>query len=492
VHDAEQFPAPPHPPAPAAPIPGQRLPEHAELFAHRAPVELNDLPPMYLVPGTAPLPLPPVRRRRRGLAVGATMLLVVALVLGVAAVYVADRQGRAERAAAATTGPSARKTPSTPLEAANAALKDQAAALLRGDEQAWLAAVDPARSKLLTRYRSMFASLRALGIGHFAYRTFSNPADPAQGTVRVTADIEYCFSTDKCAGQKDGGVQSDDPPTLTQDLTLKQVQGRYVITEVTTKKSRARQQPTPWESDDLVFAQGSRVTLIAGRAERRHFAEVLPIAEKAARVNDRFAGLVGNPQQKYRIYLAGTKQWKSWYGGITDKWVVGYAMPLGESGSDVVLNMARVRESREVLATTLQHELGHVVTLGGAHRTGGRGDMWLEEGIAEYIGWYPKSATASWRRSAVHDALRGRDRPKSIAMRGLASDAGPTDSDAFYGLGHFASDCLARRYGQGALFTFVRLYLRENRDLDPASQEAFGQPFAAVDKVCVGWIRDRA
>ncbi len=539
MHDAEEVPAAPDPPAapPASPapsqratppgpwstppgpsipgpsipgpwsappgssIPGQRAPLPSEIFPSThplasafppAPVEVGDLPPLELVPGTAPLPLPPAPRRRgRGLLIGGALTLVAALAVGGGVVYAEQASlPLDERAAAAGPEPTAVRTPLTPAEAANAALKAQATALLGDDEQGWLAAVDPNQAKLRARYRSMFRSLRGLGVSHFVYRTSGDPVQAKTGTIDVTADVAYCFSTDKCPERKEN--ESDGPPAITQTLTFKKVGNQYLISKLTTRKSRDRQQPTPWESDELVFLSGARVTVAGNRSERKHFSQVLAAAEKAAIVNDRFAGLVGNPQRRYRVYVAGAKQWKTWYGGITDKWVIGYAMPLNDSGSDVVLNISAVRTDDEVLATTIQHELGHVVTLGGAYRTsGGTGDMWLEEGIAEYIGWYPKSATDSWRRSAVRSLLAGGKRPKSIAARAPADNANPGASDAFYGLGHFTADCLARKYGQGALFTFVRLYLRENRDLDPASREAFGKPFATVDKTCMAWIRDK-
>ena len=496
--------SPPGPPAPGpwgtppgSFVPGQRAPLPSELFPSThplppAPIEVGDLPPLSLVPGTAPLPLPPLPRRRgRGLLIGAALTLVAALAVGAGFVYV-NRASLPfnERAAAAGPEPTATQTPLTPAEAANAALKAQATALLDNSEQGWLAAVDPGQAKLRARYRSMFRSLRGLGVSHFVYETSVDPLDVKRGTIGVTADIAYCFSTDKCPQEKYN--QSNGPPTVTHTLTLKKAGSQYVISKLTVQKSRQRQQPTPWESGDLVFLSGERVTVIGARSERKYFKQVLAAAEKAAIVNDRFAGLVGNPQRKYRVYVAGAKQWRSWYGGITDKWVIGYAMPLSDSGSDVVLNISAVRGDDEVLATTMQHELGHVVTLGGAYRTsGGSGDMWLEEGIAEYIGWYPRSATDSWRRSAVRSLLDSSKRPKSIAARAPADNASPTASDAFYGLGHFTADCLARKYGQGALFDFVRLYLRENRDLDPASREAFGKPFATVDKTCMAWIRGK-
>jgi hypothetical protein len=471
VRDAEESLSPPA----AWPIPAQRRPLPTEDFT----------------PG--PPPPPPVKRPgRRALLVGGSLALAVVLFAGAgAAGYLADREALTDEPAAATVR-SGSAGPVTPLGSATAALKAQAEALLRGDERAWLAAVDPGQAKLRSRYRSVFRSLRGLGVSHFTYRAVEKPGGKKPGgkkagMIDVTAEIDYCFRTDRCPKPN---ATSGGPPTITQHLTFKQVKGRYLITALAAKSGR-KQQPTPWEAGDLVFASGKRVTVIGNRSERKYFNRVLTVAERAAAVNDRFAALVGNPQQRYRIYLAGPRQWQTWYGGITDTWVIGYAMPLGGAGTDVVINIREMAGNREVLTTTIQHELGHAVTLGGAARGGGRGDMWLEEGIAEYIGWYPRPATASWRRAAVQAALRGGKRPKSIAVNALADAAGPEASDAFYGMGHFAADCLARKYGQRALFTFVRLYLRENRDLDPAAREAFGRPFATVDKTCMAWIRDR-
>ncbi|MEV6602478.1 hypothetical protein AB0M36_37355 [Actinoplanes sp. NPDC051346] len=52
----------------------------------------------------------------------------------------------------------------TPFEQASAVLDQETAALLKGDEKGWLAAVDPSRLKLVARYRSMFRNLRGLGL----------------------------------------------------------------------------------------------------------------------------------------------------------------------------------------------------------------------------------------------------------------------------------------------------------------------------------------
>ncbi len=39
--------------------------------------------------------------------------------------------------------------------------------------------------------------------------------------------------------------------------------------------------------------------------------------------------------------------------------------------------------------------------------------------------------------------------------------------------------------------TFVRLVLTQDNELDQASQDAYGVPFATVDRACVKWVRQQ-
>lgn len=422
-------------------------------------------------------PRPAIRpaRAARRIWLAALVLVVVAVSTGV----LLSQAPEPLAPVAATLAPA----PQPAHDPTVAVLRAQAAALIAGDRRNWLAAVDPGKPKLRTRYSRMFSALRGLGISQFVYHSYA-PVAPKGGIITVRTYIAYCFSRTTCPDYAD--VQWKGPPRIVQALSFKVVHGRYVITALGKAADPNSMQPTPWENGELFFARGKRVTVAATGSQRKHLQRVLALAENAAVVTDRYAALVQNPQSRYRIYLADDKAWTSWYGGVQEKWVAGLAVPLNDAGTDTMLRMSQLSDP-QLLATTIQHEMGHVVTLSGATARDPAQDRWLSEGIAEYIGWAPRSASASWRRFSVRAAFRGSKPPITVVRR----PPGASTVEAFYGLGHFAADCMAERYGERKLFVFVRLALRQDRSYDQAAREAFGKPFATVDKSCITWIKKR-
>jgi hypothetical protein len=421
-----------------------------------------------------PIPVPPKSSLPRRIWLAALILVLVGASTGI----LLGREPEPLAPVAAAEAPQPAHDPTA------AVLKAQAAALIKGDERAWLAAVDPGKPKLRARYSRMFISLRGLGVSQFAYYSYA-PVKPRTGAITVRTYVAYCFSRKTCPDYAD--VQWKGPPRIVQALTFKRVGGRYVITALGKATEPNSMQPTPWENSELFFARGKRVTVAATGGQRKNLKRVLRLAEKAAVVTDRYAALVRNPQPRYRIYLADDKAWTSWYGGVREKWVVGLAVPLNDAGTDTMLRMSQLGDAR-LLAGTIQHEMGHVVTLSGATARDPAEDRWLSEGIAEYIGWAPEPASASWRRSSLRVAFRGSKRPATIVAKSPGVKASDLVVDAFYGLGHFAANCMAARYGERRLFDFVRLALRQDNTYDHASRVAFGKPFVAVDKACIAWI----
>jgi hypothetical protein len=123
--------------------------------------------------------------------------------------------------------------------------------------------------------------------------------------------------------------------------------------------------------------------------------------------------------------------------------------------------------------------MAHVATISGVPTR--HEDMWLIEGVAEYIGMQPRRANDTYSKSALR-------RPARLNAAPLRDGAGEKEVSAFYAQGHFAVDCLVTNFGEPRAMEFVRLRLRLANSLDTASRSVFGTPFASVDKTCVDWI----
>jgi hypothetical protein len=492
------------------PIPAPRRPEPDAPQDSGAPAAppssapVPSAPPSSAPPSSAPIPsapipsapVPPVlaasgpagSARFAGSvrwAMGA--LLVVLLLVGIAVVAARGKTRRATAvapatAASATVPPAPMPTGSTPYESAVLALRAQVASVGAGDEAQWMSVVDPGNPALVERYRGVFRTLRALGVTRFKYDPgIGKPDTKDRSAVTFPTRVWYCFGPDTCRGDRD-------PAEIQQILTMKAIGGRWMITAVADKPDPSYAEPTPWQSGKLVFVRGARVTVAAEPSEAGRLAQILPLAEKAAAANDPFAKTLLAEQTRYRVYLAGEKQWKTWYGGVDDDWVLGLSVPISAYGNDVVLRMSALHDVTET-QVTLQHEFGHVITLMGAatYRTRNR---WLSEGVAEYIGWWPRPATKSDRMPSVRS-----ERTRRGAASMIPVDPGAKASlragDAYYGRSHLGVDCLAQKYSQDKMFRFVRLVLLRDETYDSASRDAFGLPFTKVDHDCAAWIRER-
>ncbi|NMO50805.1 hypothetical protein HH310_06315 [Actinoplanes sp. TBRC 11911] len=371
--------------------------------------------------------------------------------------------------------------PQTAYEKAADLLDDQAQAMLDGNEQKWLAAIDPGKPALVAQYRAMFESLHTLGVANFGYRQKNLRSKPSSPKIEMATTIEYCMSA--C------GLGSVDPPTpsVHQYVTVETVAGQQRITAMRVEQSKDNLDPVPWEEKDLVVRSGKRVIVAGPHSEASNLDKVLAAAEQAATLNDRFAAIEENPQTRYRVYVADAKAWKRWFGKAGTNGAVGYAYNIGGPDTEVVLRMDELRRSKQDLISVVKHEMGHVVTLSDLN-TQNDDDMWLSEGVAEYIGEYPKAATQSLRMAVVRASGK---RLTTIAQPALADDASIVAANVYYGFSHLAVDCMAKTYGEKKLFDFVKVKMREGFSYDDASRKVYGKPFKTVDKTCVARIRNQ-
>ncbi|MBB3099873.1 hypothetical protein FHR83_007589 [Actinoplanes campanulatus] len=406
-------------------------------------------------------------------------VLLVALVAVASAGIVLWPTGDGDTAVAARRVTIEPKAPPTPLEQVEALLEAQVDALVKGDEKGWLAPVD---TKLQQRYRAIFRNLRALEISYTKLTIEQLP--PTAGWMNVGFQLDYCFSTQLC---RDGGGN----PNVGYKLTWKPRGGSYVITGMAGSGKENYLQPAPWEYTQLAFATGRRVIVAAPPAQRKHLNRVLQVAEKAAAVADRYAGYTGNPQARYRVYLADNKSWNSWYGGKYPAWSVAYQLPLGRVGGDVVVRISEMPSSNKELTTIIQHELAHVVTRASSTNYDEEKDLWLIEGIAEYIGFLPAKPGATYNKDLLSYSFGQRGDLKTVVVKPLTAKSDDLTVATLYATGHFAAGCMAAKYGDKKLLDFVDRVVQLGEELDPASRAAFGTPFKNVDKACVSWIKQR-
>ena len=306
--------------------------------------------------------LPPAPRRSRRYLLPILLVVLLGGVIAVPSGTTRRPIGTLAAAAGARTA-TATASPPTPYELAHQALDRQAAALLRGDRAGWLAAVDPRQPALRKRYQDLYASLTALHVTRLEYHSYIESS--SGDSITLGAEMAFCF--DHTCPPYVTNPHSG-PPRTTQQLTLKPVGDRYVITKTAKAQNQTDLQPLPWEAGDLLFVQGKRVTVAAPRALAKRLPEVLAVADKAAQTDDRIARYMDNPQPRYRIFLATDQAWKTWYGGETAGYSVAYTIPLNDAGSDVVLHMSDLTDDAQELKVVVQHELAHVATLSNLPR----------------------------------------------------------------------------------------------------------------------------
>ena len=386
-----------------------------------------------------------------------------------------------QQAAEATPPAPPATTPPTPVEIIERTLAGQADALVEGDEKRWMAPVD---GKVRSRYRTIFRNLRGLDVSSAEFRVTHFD----EKVLGVTAWLSYCLGEVECpAWNSRPGAGA---PKAGWRLAMKRRGAAFVVTGMSASGFANHLQPAPWESRALSFARGKRAVVAGPASQKKHLKRVLAIVEKSAAVADRFGSYTRGKPAGYRVYLADDRAWRSWYRGKPKDWMIGYERALNDTGGDVVLRSSEVLGSTRQLTLTVQHELAHVATLVGANNPDPDDDRWLTEGVAEYIGALPMKPGDTGSRYALQEAFRKRGAPKSIAVP-LADDADDLAVNTVYAMGHYASACMAGKYGERKLMDFTDRVVRDGATPDAASRAAYGTPFKTVDKTCLAWIKKR-
>ncbi|WP_432995003.1 basic secretory protein-like protein [Dactylosporangium sp. CA-233914] len=349
------------------------------------------------------------------------------------------------------------------------ALQDQAAALLGGDEDGFLRAVDPSATGLRENLARRFGSLRQLQVKVWQPAVQGRAAQ-AGGTATATVLVKYCFVVDTC-----------EPLTL-EATTKWSVAGKSVtLLEFGTAKYLG---PRPFEVSELRTVVGDRVVMSTTAKYASRLPSMLPAAERAAALTDTFARW-GGPPARYVVYLAGPDEWSSWYGLRQEAWVAGFALPLTASVTEIVLNAARV-DTKQTL-DVLRHEFTHVVTLAGVEKAYEH-TWWLVEGIAEYVrvkgSGKPFDGVGDVRTYVRSGHWKG-----EIALDDPPADSSTADVSGRYGVAYLSLQRIADRYGEDKLLEFFDYAARQGLALSDAAPKAFGVTWDDVEADCARAVR---
>jgi hypothetical protein len=414
--------------------------------------------------------------------------LVVALVLCVAPVAVgvlvlrgldspgwtATPAAKAEPAASPVAGDNARVTAAWLRERIGDALTAQGAALLKGDRAGFLAVADPA-SPATAALREQFGSLRAMKVTRWVPTADAIPSSVGPNKWRTLVEVDHCFVEPDCQ-----------PMTITYGTVWTDTAAGLKLVGVEPSMS-TYDGPRPWEVDPMVVATGKRVLVATTPALRGQLKTVLAEAEKAAVVADRYT-VGGPPPAHYEVFYAGAAEWKRWFGGKRPSWTAGYALPVGGRQIDVVINAAAPH--RNTLDDLLRHEMTHASTM---PPTGFPASAWwLVEGIAELAGSGGASPQSYEGIEEVRRLVRERSWTGPLQDLKIADNAADWEVAGAYGIGYLAVRQLAERFGEADVLAFLKALTHDRMEINDASQQVFGEPWALLNDQCVAAVRAAA
>jgi hypothetical protein len=417
---------------------------------------------------------------RVGTLRGALAVAAVAVLVGAPAAVAAGRLERFDTvqttwvpgapplAAAAATpdGPTDAATASA-ITSIDAALTGQNAAVASGDAAAFLA---PVQQPLHGAMRRRFEALRAIKATGYATKLAAAPT-LRDGRWRAALEIRFCAGGGGCPPAP---VRVDSVWVITGDGARLVEWGRS-----------NHHGPRPWEVSELRAVVGKRVVVAASPRYASRLRSTLAAAEKAAAKADRYARWRPKPA-RYVVYLAGTDEWASWYGGKQPVWAAGYALPITPDYSEIVLNANRVDASEA--AATLTHEFMHVTTLAGVQRN--YTDSWLlVEGLAEYATHGEKPESAYPWLDGTRRYVTGGRWPGTARLAAPAETATVSDATGLYGVAYLAVRRLAERFGPDKLLAFFTAVARDGRPPAQASPEILGVPWPDAAADCDRHIR---
>ncbi|MGZ0146313.1 hypothetical protein ACXJJ3_04530 [Kribbella sp. WER1] len=395
-----------------------------------------------------------VRRRSRGWPILLSLALIAAAVGGGLYLHRSSQQDQD----AADAGPS---TPAIDLAARSAAvnkvLQRRAQAVLTGNEQEFVADVDPADTKLVARQRTLFANLRQFGFAKLAYQQLAQQYDDTiaqkygPSTYLVAVAMEYQIR----------GIDLVPVRAMLGYTFSRQPNGAWMLVSDSDLDKRLPRgsHEEAWDFGPVLVKRAPRVLVVVAQGQDALASKFVTMSQNAVQAVSKNwpggwngSGVVialddkvvrgadySQPKNAEDALAMATFVYRTLPGEVTGE---------GErTDSYVVVNPYN---RSKVDTRTLAHEFTHVATA----PYGPYAPRWLVEGAATYVEFLPMAGQKELAIPQYRQDVRTKYLAKAAA---LPADATFFDqADSSYPLSWLALDYLFTRFGGTEVGTLYR------------------------------------
>ena len=415
---------------------------------------LTQVPP----PWYAPVPPPAPRRSGAGLRATLVVLLVAALFLGLgdAALFVVRGGGSSATASFVDGG------------GLTSLLQRRASAVIKHDEAAFLADIDPADAKFLDRQRIEYENLVALGLKSFTLTLSRASGYTAEdqalirrygpALVEVGVTVRY---------QVAGLDNAEDAEPWVPIFGV--AHGRWLLAGEegpgTSKNTPMGTGGQPWEARPITVVKSDHVVAVISKEDASIAPHLLDLAEHGV-LNVMKVRPSNWPGKILVTAVSDQKVFDSYFNSSPDKLAQVEAVTIPRFDgipewdnsskfalSRVVFNPAMLGRADDELQHTLTHEFTHVAF---GPVTSGSTPSWLVEGMAEYVAYATEQVSAGFPGAAARHVA---------SASALPPDETFYDSADNYILGWLAVKLIAQKYGQAkaiALYEYFKDHAAEN------------------------------
>ena len=441
----------------------------------------------------------PAAPPRHGGLLSALGALVALLVLGVAALVWSGGLDRpppaAPTATSATGGPGPTADQAASRAAAVTGLLDQRAqAVLAGDDDAFLATVDPAAADFAADQRRLIRRLGDVPLATWSYRVVGEGPGLAADRAAALPDGSAIVRV-RLTYRLEGTVTDTDREHY---LTVVRRGGRWLLAGDTDASSSSFDtQRDVWDLGPVRVMRGERSVVIGDTrgADRQAMRRLAGEADSAVEAVDR----VWDSDWSRRpviVVPASQKDMASLIGSDGEGLAQIAAVTTGafedglSRGDRVVINPGAFGTlgalGRQVV---LSHEMTHVAT----RATGVTPvPIWFSEGFADYVAYDSTSVPTQIVASDVLDEVRDGKGPQRLP-ESADFDAGAGDIASAYEGAWLACRMIAQRYGERRL---VRLYAALNDSTGPGWPEETAEVLGINERELVrawkAYLRDSA